>query len=286
MRKLFIEKEKNDSLINFDIQKCPLTYDFYIHSHDFTEIVVILNGSAIHIIDGTEYPISKGHIYVINQGTQHGYKDVNNLEYFNIMFKLEDFFLSDELKKLPGFQALLILEPFYRKNDNFSSKLVLGSIELKKVETILDSILEEYLSKQDGYNSMIQSYLTALLIFLSREYYFNKENYSKKIFKLSEVISLIETKYTENITIDILSSMSCMSKRNFIRVFKHNYGTTPIDYIMNLRFKKACELLKSSNNSISQIALECGFDDPNYFSRQFKKQIGKTPMQWRKSIHG
>jgi AraC-like DNA-binding protein len=197
------------------------------------------------------------------------------------MFKLDELFLPYDLKKLPGFQALLILEPFYRKNDNFSSKLVLDSIELKKAQVILDSILEEYQSKKDGYKSMIQSYLTTLIIFLSREYYFNKENYSKKIFKLSEVISFIETNYTENITVDMLSIMSCMSKRNFLRVFKHNYGATPIDYIMHLRFKRACELLKDSDISISQIALECGFVDSNYFSRQFKKYIGCTPTKWR-----
>jgi AraC-like DNA-binding protein len=99
----------------------------------------------------------------------------------------------------------------------------------------------------------------------------------------SKVISFIERKYTKSITIDMLSTMSCMSKRNFIRVFKHNYGTTPIDYIMKLRFKKACELLKISSNTISHIALECGFEDSNYFSRQFKKYIGYTPTKWRRS---
>lgn len=279
-----MEKYKVSEDFFFGIQKCPLTYDFPVHNHDFPELVVILEGSAIHIIDNEEYPVKAGQVFIINEGTSHGYKQVKNLKYFNVIFSMDQLVLSNELKKLSGFQGLFVLEPFYRKEHRFNSKLELSPLKLKRVESILDSVLEEFNSKRSGYKILVQNYMTSLAVLLSREYTSAVNDNTEKLLKVAEAIAYMERNYSDNITLENLAALSFMSKRHFVRIFKQNYKITPIEYIIRLRLKRSCELLEDKSLSILQIALECGFKDANYFSRMFKSSYHISPSEYRASI--
>ena len=59
---------------------------------------------------------------------------------------------------------------------------------------------------------------------------------------------------------------------------------SPISYINKIRIEKAAALFKNSDRSITEIAMEVGFDDSNYFSRIFKKQMGMSPREYKKTI--
>lgn len=284
MNKILLKNFKVSDDFFFEIQKCPLTRDFPVHNHDFSELVVILEGSGIHIIDTEEYPVKAGQVYVINEGTSHGYKQVNNLKYFNVIFSMDQLVLSNELKKLSGFQGLFVLEPFYRKEHKFNSKLELTSLKLKRVETILDFVLEEFNSKRSGYKILVQSYMTSLAVLLSREYASSVNDNTERLLKVAEAIAYMERNFSEDITLEKLASLSFMSKRHFVRVFKQNYKLTPIEYIIGLRLKRSCELLGDKSLSILQIALECGFKDANYFSRKFRSFYNITPSEYRSRL--
>lgn len=283
MNKILSKDYKISEDFFFEIQKCPLTHDYPVHDHDFSELVVILEGSAIHIIDKEEYPVKAGHVFVINEGTNHGYKNIDNLHYFNAIFSMDQLILSSELKKLAGFQALFVLEPFYRKEHKFNSKLELNPLKLKRVETMLDLILEEFNSKRNGYKLMVQSYWTSLSVLLSREYSSVNDS-TDRVIRVAEAVSYMEKNYCDDITLEGLAALSFMSKRHFVRVFKQNYKVTPIEYIIGLRLKHSCSLLEDKSLSVLQIALECGFKDANYFSRQFKNFYNITPSEYRSRI--
>jgi AraC-like DNA-binding protein len=60
---------------------------------------------------------------------------------------------------------------------------------------------------------------------------------------------------------------------------------SPNKFIRNIRLKKAKELLKDDAISISSIAIDCGFSDPEYFARVFKQEFGVTPNEWRADIN-
>ena len=88
----------------FHIEKASLKHDFAEHTHDFSELVLILEGKAVHVIDSMEYSIKAGDVYVIAGDTSHGFKDVSGLKLCNVMFQPDHFFANNaDIKKIPGF---------------------------------------------------------------------------------------------------------------------------------------------------------------------------------------
>lgn len=84
-------------------------------------------------------------------------------------------------------------------------------------------------------------------------------------------------------TVNELTNLAHISNYHFCRLFKQSTGKTVIEYINELRLRKAILLLKDSTLSITEIALLCSFNDANYFSRVFKNNIKMSPYQVRKN---
>ncbi|WP_438449208.1 helix-turn-helix domain-containing protein [Gorillibacterium sp. sgz5001074] len=279
-KSLFREQGLEPDFI-FNIQKCPLNHDFDIHSHDYSELVVILDGSAVHIIEGREYPISAGQVFLIHGNVSHGYKDVRGIQYFNVMFHPDQIVQPPELKLMPGFQALFYFEPFYRKEMNFKGMLTLSPGQLNQVTGMLDLILEEHHSRHDGYRMMIRSYFTALIGTLSRFYVANSGQLENRALRIAESISYLEEHFLQQVTLQELADRAFLSKRQFLREFARTFHTTPVDYIIRRRLEYSCTLLRNNRLSILQVAQESGFRDQNYYARQFRKVYFCSPTEYR-----
>lgn len=265
----------------FRIQKCPLTHDYYVHSHDFSELVVILSGQAVHIIEGREYPVEAGQVFLIHGDVSHGYKDVHNIQYVNVMFQPEQLLQLPELRLLPGFQALFYIEPFYRKEMYYQGMLSLAPPQLAEVTRMLDVILDEHDRQPDGYRLMIRTYFTALVGMLSRYYQDNSGKSENKAMRIAETITFIEEHFLQPITLQDMADMAYLSTRQFLRVFTRNYQTTPMDYVIRKRLDYSCTLLRNPELTIAQVAMDSGFRDQNYYTRQFKKVFLCTPSAYR-----
>ena len=99
---------------------------------------------------------------------------------------------------------------------------------------------------------------------------------------LLSVISYINENYNKTISLDTLAKISGYSKSRFSHIFSEYMDTTPIRYQNEIRLRNAREMLTSTQLSVSDIALSCGFSDPLYFSRVFKNKYNKTPTEFRK----
>lgn len=100
---------------------------------------------------------------------------------------------------------------------------------------------------------------------------------------LVPVTEFLTEHYHENVSIGDVAKRAGMSVRQLERRFRATFKTTPRHYIMKLRVLAACELLVSSEHSVTDIALKVGFYDHSVFSRQFSKIVGISPSQYRKS---
>lgn len=96
--------------------------------------------------------------------------------------------------------------------------------------------------------------------------------------------SYIEQNFSGSITLDTLARLANMSVTNFRREWKRIMKSTPLEYRDVLRFKKAKELLSGGFKPVVEIAAECGFCNPSYFVRSFKKYTGLTPCEYRQSL--
>lgn len=109
------------------------------------------------------------------------------------------------------------------------------------------------------------------------------EKNDKKYALLTHTITYINMNYNKTITLEQLAKQSGYSKTGFSHLFSEIMGTSPMKYINGIRLNTACEMLSSTNLSISNIALNCGFKDPLYFSKLFLKKYNVTPSQYRLS---
>lgn len=96
----------------------------------------------------------------------------------------------------------------------------------------------------------------------------------------------INRKYSEKIRVSELARLENMSESRFYTVFKSAMGKSPVDYIIDKRIEVACTLLSSMTASIEQIGRTVGFQDTQFFSKQFKSRMGMSPLQYRKSLGG
>ncbi|MEW6087016.1 MAG: AraC family transcriptional regulator [bacterium] len=115
-------------------------------------------------------------------------------------------------------------------------------------------------------------------------------NFTPEIDRISnrlEIDKAIEYLYSnldKKITIDKLAKIACMSPSHFFRVFKKEVGQPPQDYLNKIRMKVVKNLLKASDKSITEIALDCGFGSSSYFSACFKKAFNITPTDYQKTF--
>ncbi|HHX12384.1 MAG TPA: helix-turn-helix transcriptional regulator [Clostridiales bacterium] len=93
--------------------------------------------------------------------------------------------------------------------------------------------------------------------------------------------SYIEENYHKDISLDDISRKVDISPYYFSKLFKEETGENFIEYLTNMRIKKAKNLLVHSDMNIKNICVDTGYSDPNYFSRIFKKQVGVTPTEYR-----
>ncbi len=99
---------------------------------------------------------------------------------------------------------------------------------------------------------------------------------------IRKVLEYVNANYTTTILIHHLSKKCKISPEYLARLFKKELGSTPTEYITALRTKKAAELLKNSNLSVTDIAEYVGYSDSNYFVKVFKKHYGLTPSAFRR----
>ena len=111
---------------------------------------------------------------------------------------------------------------------------------------------------------------------------FQSNNTPESVF-LNTIQSLIEEQmHNSELSIETIGEAMHLSRTQLYRKIKAISGKTPTQFIRSMRMKKALELLKTTHKTVSEIAYQVGFNDPNYFSRTFQKEFGITPSAGRK----
>ena len=285
--KISLSAFTKDTDFPFFIQYGVHEGEMYTHSHDgYSELVIVMEGSADHIVFGESQKIRKGDVFVISNDIQHGYRHAENFHICNIMFDPGFFFTSSsDIARSAGFQALFVLEPHYTRERSFRNRLRLGIDDFMKICKIIEDIYREYYLRNDGRKTIISCDFLRLCVNLSRLYSFDSLGADENIINLAQAVTYIEKHFDKKIKISFLANLSNYSERQFIRVFKEAFNSTPTEYITNIRIKTAKHLLAASNYSVTEIAYRCGFSDSNYFSRTFKKETGISPTYYRSSAY-
>ncbi len=113
----------------------------------------------------------------------------------------------------------------------------------------------------------------------------SQESTDYRIEIVKRVLLYIQTHYTEKIYVADLAAEANMNEQYFCRFFKKAIGKTPVEYLNEYRIKKAMKLLLSSHIQITEIGMECGFNNLGNFMKEFRRITGTTPLRYRKKIN-
>jgi transcriptional regulator GlxA family with amidase domain len=156
-----------------------------------------------------------------------------------------------------------------------------GSVN--SVRDVMLHFIEEYFSQHVAdqvsrhFTHEIKRSYTSSFLKNSPQNYHDDEN-------IIEIQEWMHNCYNDEITLDILAKKFDISVRSLNRRFKHATGKSPMQYLQQIRMENACELLKTSNLSISEVAYDVGYPDNSYFSSQFRKAMSVTPKEYRNLV--
>ena len=149
------------------------------------------------------------------------------------------------------------------------------------LQRLLYLFTENHPSKDFFVDNMLQELIVRVLQSNSRKIYGSNAAALASTNRLAFVVEYIQHNLHENLTIPNLSKKACMSESHFYKVFKHEMGISPVEFINNERIKRAVQLLQDPSKKIKEIFLECGFESRSYFNRIFKRKKMVSPSEYQ-----
>jgi AraC family L-rhamnose operon transcriptional activator RhaR len=253
------------------------------HDHDFGEIVLISGGKGRHLSIYGERDLSSGDCLILMPGTWHSYRDCEALEVHNCCFRPA--LLHRDLAALSHDMALFaILET--------SGGAGRGPVELQlqpsNVEEMLNCLAALRCLQNEASPTAHVAQIGHFLLLLSQLSGALKPEERRVWEQTAHWPSVIRTaarRMDENLahswTLLELASQAHLAPEYFVRLFKAHTGQPPLTYLARRRAERAATLLLATPKSISEIAVEVGWDEPNYFARRFRQHLGISASEYR-----
>jgi AraC-like DNA-binding protein/mannose-6-phosphate isomerase-like protein (cupin superfamily) len=255
---------------------------FEPHAHEFAELVVVTGGKGLHVTGGDSWELTAGDVFVIAGPHEHEYQDLRDLRLVNILYQPNQ--LKMRLLDLPaaaGYHALFTLEPTRRRRQPATGRLHLSGKELAQIIELVDRLEGELKGREPGFGFMATALFMQIIGLLSRYFGRRPSPDGRALLRIGEALSYLERNIQQEVKLDKLASIAHMSRRSFLRVFQSATGTAPLAWLIEQRITRACAMLRHTDKRITEIAFEVGFNDSNYFTRQFRKVTGLSPRDYR-----
>lgn len=260
--------------------------DLCLHWHEEFEIIYVICGEGTFQINLQPYPIKKGDMLIIPPGSIHS---ATNHETTDFQFNAIVFHLDMLKSASVDSVTLAFINPLI--HGEMTSPIVLHPEDehYEILQTTYTAITKAYALASPVYQLEIKGLLFRLFALLyGHDFICTSSSHETasaiRIEKIKIVIEYILKHYNEELPITDLAHLLQYSDYHFIRFFKEQTGSTCTQYINTIRLQKACELLLSSSLSITDIALDVGFQNISYFIRLFKSKYLCTPNTFRKKF--
>jgi len=250
---------------------------FPIHWHECIEIIFVLDGSISIKINDITYDLTTGDILIINSRDLHSFDKPDSERSRLFLLQIEPgFFTKNTIEKNLQLSPVKLFDK--KKIIRISDGEYVGvSYQLKR-------IISEFNEKSDTFQYSVScALLEILLIFIRLKDSKNSESVPlKKMERLRSVLDFVSTNYMKKITLEDAARSANFSPYHFSRIFKKYTGQTFFEYLESYRINYATYLLVSTEESITDIAFQCGYSNLKTFNRQFRKIEGNSPSNYRK----
>ena len=230
------------------------------------QILYVANGKTHFWFDGREEIVSTGHmvLYKPEEIQKYVYYLEDNPEVFWIHFT------GSDVKNILAYHGISLDEHVFYCG------------VLPDYKALFRKIIQELQLCRYGYEDYIASLFNDILLLVDRQQHEQKKTTGNVQEQIERAAAYFNENYNTKISIDDYAESLHISTNWFIHNFKQYAGMSPAQYILSLRMVNAQSLLERTTYNIKEISEIVGYENPLYFSRVVKKEIGKSPVQYRK----
>lgn len=230
------------------------------------QILYVANGKTHFWFDDKEEIVSAGYmvLYKPEEIQKYVYYLEDNPEVFWIHFT------GSDVKNILAYHGISLDEHVFYCG------------VLPDYKALFRKIIQELQLCRYGYEDYIASLFNDILLLVDRQQHEQKKTTGNVQEQIERAAAYFNENYNTKISIDDYAESLHISTNWFIHNFKQYAGMSPAQYILSLRMVNAQSLLERTTYNIKEISEIVGYENPLYFSRVFKKEIGKSPAQYRK----
>lgn len=257
-------------------------FDFHCmdwHWHSEVEFAYVKSGEAILLIGSEQYRLTEGNGVFINSKVIHRFEAAGSVIFPNIVFAPELLASKEGLVYNKFIHPLLhsgISHQILRKEIGWQKdilELLQDVFALQEVEEADEMLTVSILLKVWD----ILWKCTKAGVAVSSD-----KPDSQNLARLQIMMQYIHKNCSRHIALEDIANEVALSKSSVLNLFHQYLHTTPINYLIHYRLRRAAQLLASTQNSIVSIAQKTGFESSEYFCRKFKERYGVTPGEYRK----
>ena len=247
------------------------------HYENTYQIVFLLAGKILYQVGEKEYQVSKGGMIVLNTLEEHTLK-VLEYPYERYVIQIRPDFFQHEVK-YPEVIAVFIKRPA-----DFSHLLTVTEPVWNYLHDVIREMEKEYLNRKKYWEMYVGADLRRMFITIFRECadVLSMMKIGNGVTVAYNVMNYLNHHFAEDISVNSIAAALFLNRDYISHVFKDETGYSVMAYVISLRINRAKLLLAETDRSITDIAMECGYTDFTYFSKQFKKHTNMSPSKFRK----
>ncbi len=264
--------------------------DIYVnlHLHEYIEIIYCDSGNFSTNINGKFYDFAAGDMVVINSMESHAMtrKGKEQGGYICLRFMPELLYTTS----VASFDMKYVM-PFILNNSKHQRVFRREEIKDTFIPELIKDAFVEYENKNVGFELALRANISKIFLWIIRYWHEtnsdianNETTDSEMMEKIGRVCEYVNTNYNDDIKASEMAELINLSYSYFSRVFKKYMKKSFSEYLSYVRIIHAEEILASTDKSVTEVAMECGFSATSYFIRQFKEQKGISPKQYRKRM--
>ena len=270
---------KDDPFSTYHIENRGQSFQIPVHWHDELEIIYVKSGFLTVNISGENYIGKPGDAFVVSPGNLHFMgSQTGTVDYFTFLFPLK--YIA------------------FRSDDMLDDKLIepLNSGHLMISPEIKDTVKEQceqlarvYAAEIDKSESKITSQIMKKIILLQfihelwKKGFIVENDTTGRNTVEKEMVSYIQQNYMGKILLREFGEQFHLSEKYISRYFKEHFHITLSQYVTYLRLEHAKQMLQETDISVTEVAMQSGYQNISYFIRSFKKTYGVSPLKYRKS---
>ncbi len=251
------------------------------HWHNDVEIFFVEKGALTYRVPGRDRVFHEGDVGFINAQVLHSTSAFGTPP----SLQHEHIFLPQLVSGAPGSAIERRYVAPLLKNAGADMIFVpAGHERAERMRGLMRRAFAANEAREDGYEIVVRGLMSELwLEFVRLAPDAARYSRSDDNMRVKAMLRFIAENYREHISLAEIAEAARISQREASRCFKRQLNRTPFEYLLNYRIDRACDLLRGTSLSVTEICLNCGFSAPSYFGKMFRERMGQSPREYRKT---